>query len=107
MRLTESRLRALIRSVIKESYGESGGFHELEKHYMRMVRPGANYKPLKDVIMYEYERACGPCDDCEVYGVESFEHGVEFSVRGSNGQVCTGVLERSSFGGPIIHIEVA
>ena len=43
MRLTERRLRALIRSVIKESYdfpGE-GGIELLEKLFMRMMPVGS------------------------------------------------------------------
>ena len=43
MRLTERRLRALIRSVIKESYDfpEEGGIELLEKLFMRMLPVGS------------------------------------------------------------------
>ena len=108
MRVTESRLRRVIRQVIRESYEfpTKRGMELLEKIYMDMVPIGGQYNPLMDSIKSEYKRKCGSCVSCEVFDVTKTGEGASFGVKSENGQECQMVLRMSSFGGPEIIVEL-
>ena len=74
MRMTESRLRRVIRQVIRETYEfpTKSGMELLEKIYMGMIPIGGSYLNLMDMI----ERAYGEsCVSCEFVNVVPFETG--------------------------------
>ena len=50
--MTERRLRRVIRSVIRETYEseEMYGFEDLQREYQNMVRLGASYQDLGEML---------------------------------------------------------
>ena len=108
MRITERRLRRVIRQVIRESYEfpTKSGMELLEKIYMDMVPVGGQFVPLMDSIKSEYTRNCGSCVSCEVFDVTKTGEGASFGVKSENGQECQMVLRMNSFGRPEITVEL-
>ena len=119
MRLTERKLRALIRSVIKESYDfpEEGGIELLEKLFMYMLPVGSSMQLpasgetlLMDKIKSKFNEKCGTCKTCKISDVVKTRNengdpdgGATFTVSGDHG-LCTMVLfmDRFSARGPSI-----
>lgn len=119
MRLTERRLRALIRSVIKESYDfpEAGGIKLLETLFARMMPAGSTTNLsasgetlLMDEIKLKFNEKCGTCKTCVISDVVKTrdengdpDGGATFTVRGDSDE-CTMVLfmDRFSARGPSI-----
>tara|TARA_Y100001970_G_C14259751_1_gene878977 strand:+ start:103 stop:516 length:414 start_codon:yes stop_codon:yes gene_type:complete len=87
MRMTESRLRRVIRQVIRENYfPTASGIELLEKIYMRMIPVGGSYNFS---FLELAERAYGKsCVSCEFVNVVPFENGdgASFGIKeaGSN-----------------------
>ncbi len=108
MKISENRLRRVIRQVIRESYEfpTKRGMELLEKIYMDMVPVGGQFVPLMDSIKSEYTRKCGSCVSCKVFDVTKTREGASFGVKSENGQECQMVLRKNSFGRPEITVEL-
>ena len=79
MKIRESRLRTVIRQVIRESYEEMYGLEALRREYQNMVSVGGTYWDLEEMLDVN---GINPHDVEKVFKLDKSTNEVEFHVKG-------------------------